>query len=97
MPAIIVDTLDHNRFDKHLTGPGHVEIWTESDTDYFQTPAGRQIVSKGISVDTSGTYELTMADNLDTIVYLSAGIIHPIHAKRVMEGGTGTGVVYVWW
>lgn len=97
MPAITTDTLVDNRFDKSTTGAGHVEIWTESDTDYFQTPAGNQIMSKGISVDTSGTYELTMADDLNTIVYLTAGIIHPIHAKRVRTGGAGGGVVYIWW
>ncbi len=97
MPAIIVDTLADNRFDKSTTGAGHGEVWTRSDTDYFQDPSGNQIISKGISLDTSGTIIISGADDVDVTTYLTAGIIHPIHAKKIKTGGTAGGVVTIWW
>jgi len=97
MPAITTDGLSDNRFDKHTTGAGHGEVWTRSDTDYFQTPAGNQIMSKAISLSISGTIIVAGADDVSVTTYLAAGILHPIHAKRVLTGGTAGGVVTIWW
>lgn len=97
MADIIIDGLPSNRFSHNVTGAAHGEVWDRDNANYFQDAAGKQIMTKGISLDTSGTLVITMADNVDVTVYLAAGIIHPIHAKRIKTGGTAGGVVTIWW
>ena len=99
--AITTDGKAKNDFPKSTTGAHHGFVWTAHDTNFLAyTPVGEdeiQVISKGISVDTAGTYVFTMTDGVTNLTtYLAAGIIHPIHCKRVKTGGTGGGVITVW-
>ena len=84
--AITTDGLSATAFSKQTRGGIHGFV-----TNYFSwTPTGGseiQVISKGISVDTAGTYEFRMASGQDVITYLAAGVIHPIQAKMLRDGG----------
>ena len=98
--AITTDVLSPNKFDKSITGAADGFVWTASDTGYFfrtYNSVEKQMISKGISVSEAGVYAFTMASGNNLVVYLAAGIIHPIHAKQYLSTDTtGTGDLTVW-
>jgi len=98
--AITTDGLRPNQFNKAISGVSEGFVWASSDTNYFSRTINaveRQEISKGISVAESGLYAFTMASGSAVTVFLAAGVIHPIHAKRFLAAGTtGTGTLIVW-
>ena len=97
--AVTTDAL--NKYPKTVNSSGIYFQWTKSDTNYISwTPTGGsevQAISRGLSVDTAGSYKITDTDGQDSTVYLIAGVIHPIAAKRVYETGSqGSSIVVVY-
>lgn len=79
-------------FQNHKTGLDSPAIQlhavTPSDTEDLPS------ASRGLNVATSGTVKVTTVGGTTDAVYIAAGIIFPVRAKRVWATGTtATGIV----
>lgn len=97
MADITTDGVTGNRTSRSTAGVHEGEIWPKSDANFFQNSSENQRISHAISVSIAGVYAFTMANGVALSVYLAAGILHPIHAKRYLSTGTtGAGDLIVW-
>jgi hypothetical protein len=76
-------------FKKNLTSPPNdgLSITPDDNTDLTA-------VIRAINVDTAGTVAVLTTRNTSLTLYVAAGIVFPIMAKRVLATGTtATGIV----